>query len=91
MFIDIETKNGALVDRVEVKADTVPRVGELIHLPEPSSDLQGAQALMVIEVHHQLNDGLLETVVRCRPSRGGEDNVESARIELLEETGWLRA
>lgn len=90
MFIDIETKNGSLIDRLEVKADTAPRVGEEIHLPAPSSDLQNAALLMVIEVYHQLDDGLLETVVRCRPTRGGAGNTDHARLELLEECGWLR-
>ena len=67
MFIDIEEENGALIDRLEVQADTVPRVGELIHLPEASASLQGAQKLLVVEVCHQLDDGLMEAVVRCRP------------------------
>lgn len=90
MLIEIETKNGTLVDRVEVKADAVPRVGEEIVLPGPSAALQGSQRLMVIEVYHELDDGLLDAVVRCRPTRGLPDSVESCRRELLEELGWLR-
>lgn len=90
MFIDIENKNGSLVDRIETTATTTPRVGEEIVLPAPDPDLQGAQRLMVFEVYHELDDGLLATVVRCRPTRGGDENVAQARLELLEELGWLR-
>lgn len=66
MFIDLENPDGTLIDRVEVKADTVPRVGEEIRLPEESKDLGQNKRLVVIEVYHQLDDGLMEAVVRCR-------------------------
>lgn len=91
MFIDIETKNGALVDRIEATSSTVPRVGEEIKLPEPDAYLQGADLLMVIEVYHVLDGDLMETVVRCRPTRGGAENTAFARKELLEELGWMRS
>lgn len=66
MFIDLENSDGTLIDRVEVKADGVPRVGEEIRLPEESKDFGQNKQLVVIEVYHQLDDGLMEAVVRCR-------------------------
>lgn len=64
MFIDIETADGTLLDRSEVKVDCTPRVGEEIHLPEA---FHGTDKLVVVQVYHQLDDGLMEAVVRCRP------------------------
>lgn len=90
MLIEIMTKNGTLVDMQEVDGDIVPRVGEEITLPEPSAQLQGSDRLMVQEVIHQMDDGLMVAVVRCRPTRGAPEDVAAMRLELLEELGWLR-
>ena len=88
MIIEIETKNGALAQTVETTAEHVPRVGEEIHLAQDGGYLQGCTRLMVIEVTYRLADNVLTAFIRCRPTPGQGDNIESARRLLLEELGW---
>ena len=86
MILEICTKNGALVRSVEIDAPHVPRVGEVVYSPADADYMQGVDSLLVVDVHHVLNESRLATVVRCM-AQGTIDSQN--RSNTLRELGWL--
>ena len=84
-ILELFAHGGAMVATHRIKADHLPRIGEVVESPQNTDDLEGVSTLLVVDVVHRLEGGTLTPVLRCWESANPADD----RLLYLREYGWL--